>query len=60
LARIDDLPLFSTETRSRTAPEPHISAVEEALRTVDPDSLSPKSALELLYALKRKLAEGES
>ena len=60
LARIDDLPLFATEPKSRMAPEPRISAIEEALRTIDPDSLTPKSALELLYALKRTLAEGQN
>jgi hypothetical protein len=29
--------------------------VEEALKTVDPDALSPKEALEILYSLKKKL-----
>jgi DNA mismatch repair protein MutS len=60
LARIDDLPLFATGPNSRSPVEPRISAVEADLRAVDPDSLTPKSALELLYALKRKLAEGQS
>ena len=50
LARIDDLPLFGA-----TASVPKTSAVEEALRTVEPDALSPKQALEILYDLKRKL-----
>jgi DNA mismatch repair protein MutS len=51
LARIDDLPLFNA-----TAPTPKPkSAVEEALRGTDPDALTPKEALELLYELKRKL-----
>jgi DNA mismatch repair protein MutS len=31
------------------------SAVEEKLKSVDPDKLSPKEALELLYELKKKL-----
>ena len=35
------------------APPP--SAVEAKLKTVDPDKLSPKEALELLYELKKKL-----
>ncbi|HEY3858656.1 MAG TPA: DNA mismatch repair protein MutS [Gammaproteobacteria bacterium] len=35
-----------------TAPS---SAVEEKLKSVDPDKLSPKEALELLYELKKKL-----
>jgi DNA mismatch repair protein MutS len=50
LARIDDLPLFGA-----TAPVPKTGAVEEALRAVEPDALSPKQALEILYDLKRKL-----
>jgi len=35
---------------------PKTSAVEEALKTIEPDSLSPKEALELLYDLKKKLS----
>jgi DNA mismatch repair protein MutS len=50
LARIDDLPLFGAG-----APSPKTSAVEEALKAVEPDTLSPKEALEILYELKRKL-----
>jgi DNA mismatch repair protein MutS len=52
LARIDDLPLFAAQpatTPSRS------SAVEDALRDVSPDTLSPREALELLYVLKKKL-----
>ena len=50
LAHIDDLPLFGA-----TAPGPKINAVEEVLRAVEPDTLSPKEALEILYDLKRRL-----
>ena len=50
LARIDDLPLFGA-----SAPVPKTSAVEEALKDIEPDALTPKQALELLYDLKRKL-----
>jgi DNA mismatch repair protein MutS len=50
LARIDDLPLFGA-----AAPMPKANAVEEALKAVEPDALSPKQALEILYDLKRKL-----
>jgi hypothetical protein len=32
--------------------------VEDALKTIEPDALSPKEALELLYDLKRKLPLG--
>jgi DNA mismatch repair protein MutS len=51
LAHIDELPLFGA-----TAPKPKGNAVEEALRAVEPDGLSPKEALEVLYDLKRKLS----
>jgi DNA mismatch repair protein MutS len=61
LARIDDLPLFGARASSSEAigqnnsPGPKTSAVEEALKAVEPDALSPKQALEILYDLKRKL-----
>ena len=50
LARIDDLPLFGA-----SAPVIKGSAVEDVLKTIEPDALSPKQALELLYSLKKKL-----
>ncbi|HEY1876729.1 MAG TPA: DNA mismatch repair protein MutS [Rhizomicrobium sp.] len=50
LARIDDLPLFGA-----SAPMPKTSAVEDALAAVEPDALTPKQALEILYELKKKL-----
>jgi DNA mismatch repair protein MutS len=50
LAKIDDLPLFGA-----SAPVVKGSAVEDALKAVEPDALSPKEALEVLYALKKKL-----
>ncbi|MEO1039023.1 MAG: DNA mismatch repair protein MutS [Pseudomonadota bacterium] len=48
-AALADLPLFSA-----AIPEPAVkpSAVEERLKTVDADGLSPREALELVYALK--------
>ena len=52
LARIDDLPLFSVASAKA---ESKASAVEDALREVSPDSLSPREALEVLYQLKAKL-----
>ena len=52
-AGLDALPLFSFE-----APEPpKADALREALAGLDPDSLSPREALEALYALKRTLQE---
>ncbi len=51
LARIDDLPLFQAN-----APAPvKKSEIEDALRDISPDALTPKEALELLYTLKAKL-----
>ena len=49
LARIDELPLFSASA----PPPPKTSAVEDALKKIEPDALSPKEALEILYNLKK-------
>ena len=49
----DDLPLFSAARRApKPAAPPEPSAVESALREIDPDALTPRSALEALYALR--------
>jgi DNA mismatch repair protein MutS len=52
---IDDLPLFSvkpaTEPENPAAPQP----LESLLRDVHPDTLSPREALDLVYALKETL-----
>ena len=53
LARIDDLPLFSAAQPVKAAVK--ASAVEDALREVLPDALTPKAALDLVYALKAML-----
>ncbi|HVG46593.1 MAG TPA: DNA mismatch repair protein MutS, partial [Rubellimicrobium sp.] len=50
----DELPLFASAP-PEVVREP--SAVEERLRALRPDELSPREALELVYELKR-LAEG--
>jgi DNA mismatch repair protein MutS len=50
-ALIDDLPLFgmaSSPNSSIAKP----SAVEERLRDIQPDELTPRDALKLLYELK--------
>jgi DNA mismatch repair protein MutS len=47
--RLDDLPLFAA---LKPAPPPEPSRVETALAALDPDSLSPREALEALYRLK--------
>ncbi len=47
---IDDLPLFSASAKPDKAPRE--SAVENELKVLNPDELTPKEALELLYRLK--------
>ena len=48
---IDDLPLFSATARPE-APQAEESAVEKELMNLNPDELTPKAALELIYRLK--------
>ena len=50
---IDDLPLFAA-TRTAPAEPPESDAVGEALAALNPDEMSPREALEALYALKLK------
>jgi DNA mismatch repair protein MutS len=54
---IDDLPLFAA---ARPAAEPQhgsaLNVVIEALAALHPDEMSPRDALETLYALKAKLS----
>jgi DNA mismatch repair protein MutS len=54
LARIDDLPLFSAAA-APVKVEAKASEVENALRNVLPDTLTPKAALDLIYTLKAML-----
>ncbi len=56
---IDDLPLFSAALRDPVQTGT-ASAVEEALRAIEPDSLSPREAHAVLYELKAKLDAGSS
>jgi DNA mismatch repair protein MutS len=46
------LPLFNAAPREAA---PKTSPVEEALKNLNPDALSPREALDALYALKEKL-----
>jgi len=56
LARLaDDLPLFAATVRQAQATPNVPSAVEAALVAVNPDELTPKEALELLYRLRALL-----
>ena len=52
-AGLDDLPLFAAAPAEEAAPDP----VHAALAEVEPDTLAPREALELVYALKRLQAE---
>jgi len=54
-AGLDDLPLFAAAAEaSESGPDP----LHAALAEVEPDTLSPREALELVYRLKRLQAEG--
>lgn len=50
---MSDLPLFSAAPKEPAKAK--TSAVEDALKALDPDSMSPRDALDALYALKSKL-----
>lgn len=52
---IDDLPLFSASAKPDAAAEE--SAVEQALKELNPDELTPKEALEFVYRLKGMLRD---
>jgi DNA mismatch repair protein MutS len=50
---IDDLPLFAASART-AAPKTEADELAAALAALNPDELSPRDALEALYALKLK------
>jgi len=54
LARIDDLPLFSASSSEAAGRKKKPDGFEEAMRAIEPDTLTPKEALELIYRLKGK------
>jgi DNA mismatch repair protein MutS len=56
-ALADDLPLFAVPSRAATevAPPSEAERLIEALNALHPDEMSPRDALEALYALKAKL-----
>jgi DNA mismatch repair protein MutS len=56
-ALVDDLPLFAVPSRAAPEPAPPSDAEKlvEALKALHPDEMSPREALEALYALKAKL-----
>jgi DNA mismatch repair protein MutS len=52
-AGLDDLPLFAALAEAEPAPDPLLAV----LAATDPDTLTPREALDALYALKRLAAE---
>jgi DNA mismatch repair protein MutS len=58
---IDDLPLFAATARQAASPsqDPAAAALRAAVAALNPDDLSPREALEALYALKLKAASSE-
>jgi DNA mismatch repair protein MutS len=57
---IDDLPLFSAARRPAPEPSPRDTAFDDlvaAIAALHPDEMSPREALEALYALKLKVAK---
>ncbi len=54
-AIIDDLPLFAAQLRQAEPAKPAQDRLREALGQLNPDEMTPREALEALYAL-RKLA----
>jgi DNA mismatch repair protein MutS len=59
-ALADDLPLFAVPSRAAAEPAPPSEAEQmlEAVKALHPDEMSPREALEALYALKGKLPKG--
>ena len=55
---LDDLPLFAAAPRGQAAPpDPAREGIIAALAALNPDEMSPRDALEALYALKIKAAK---
>jgi DNA mismatch repair protein MutS len=56
-ALVDDLPLFAVPSRAaaEAAPPSEAELLMDAVKALHPDEMSPREALEALYALKAKL-----
>lgn len=56
-ALVDDLPLFAVPSRASAedAPPSEAEQLMQAVKALHPDEMSPREALEALYALKAKL-----
>ncbi len=55
-AGLDDLPLFAVSAEAGPVPDPVAVALDE----IDPDTLTPRQALEEVYRLKKLAAERDS
>jgi len=56
----EDLPLFAASPPGRPPQDAAVDAVVAALSAIHPDELSPREALEALYALKLKAAANKT
>ncbi|UXS30566.1 DNA mismatch repair protein MutS [Agrobacterium tumefaciens] len=54
---IDDLPLFQIAVRREETRKAGPSKLEEALKGFNPDEMTPREALDALYALKKELGK---
>nr|WP_309589665.1 DNA mismatch repair protein MutS [Rhizobium rhizogenes] len=54
---IDDLPLFQIAVRREETRKAAPSKVEESLKGINPDEMTPREALDALYALKKQLGK---
>jgi DNA mismatch repair protein MutS len=52
---IDDLPLFQAAVRREEPKSAKNSKVEETLKALNPDEMTPREAMEALYLLKKEL-----
>jgi DNA mismatch repair protein MutS len=53
---IDDLPLFAAARPAESPRDAALAALVDALAALHPDEMSPRQAIEALYALKAQLA----
>ncbi len=54
---IDDLPLFQVAVRRDDSRKSGPSKVEDSLKAMNPDEMTPREALDALYALKKELGK---
>ncbi|MBR0932120.1 DNA mismatch repair protein MutS [Bradyrhizobium jicamae] len=59
-ALVDDLPLFAVPSRAAAedAPPSEADLLVQAVKALHPDEMSPREALDALYALRAKLPKG--